>query len=433
MSCFCGEPKRACVHLYPPPPPPSHTQALRNLYSLAVDARCLDAMLLSKSADIVSPHPFPVAAQVVVVLKPVTLMPSRSAPIGTQPIVYHARHLTLVTPCLLPELHTIESITVTGGVDGGVSSPLSPVTYSVGSSAVHAAILLSRATSSFVPSPHPHGTIHSQGRDDTLRARDMADMEFHQQQSQQHKIRSASNDDGSNDYDATVAPAFAAAAAAATVVATTTENMDTTDTSALFYAPEFLLPPSSSPGSVVVGGGGGAWQHTTTTTTTTTTATLVSVNDGSRIKRARLSADGDGVISPSSPPPPLSNTTSAAYVSQDTEAILLASGFGPRTAAAAASGIDTPIQSINMSLNASIDFGVGGVAEAIATANAISRATAAAVATAAVIVSSSSSPALMLPTVTHTMAHAAAYALAHGIESKIPIIIFVQQKWCSGE
>jgi hypothetical protein len=83
-------------------------QALRNLWACAVDIRCLDTLEVSPSVAAVGDGQAvpdrrmrPVRACVTVQLKPILAVGQ-----------VHGRMLRLTTPCVLPELHTIDTISV---------------------------------------------------------------------------------------------------------------------------------------------------------------------------------------------------------------------------------------------------------------------------------------------------------------------------------
>jgi hypothetical protein len=368
----CG---RRCVFLTFPrhvslSPPRPRIQALRNLYALAVDARCLDAMLISPPPAAAAPRhramlattaaaaPVPVAAEVMVTLKPVVLLPARGSPEGAKPRVFRARTLRLVTPCLLPELHTIESISVTGASPpAGAKASLEKATYSVGSVGAHAAVLLARAPPAMQAPADDHAAPQHDAAWNEKRA-DSADHASH--------------------------AAVAAAAAAA----------NATDTAALFTAPEYAAAMSPQRlDATMASRPSDAHEHRF-----------------SSAKRARL----NGSATPH-------HATFTAAPRGDVEASLLASGFGPQTAAAAV--IDTPFSSMNSSLNASLDFGepTAGVFAGAASMLGASLNDAAAAAVDANTGSTCEAD------VVYHMSPSAAHALAHGVETKIPLVIFVQR------
>jgi hypothetical protein len=302
--------------------------------------------------------PVPVAAEVLVTLKPVVLLPARGSPEDAAPKVFRARTLRLVTPCLLPELHTIESISVTGvSPPAGARFSLEKATYSVGSVGAHAAVLLARTPPAMQAPAESTATQQPDAAADAWNEK-RADADH-----------------------------FSHAVAAVDATAT-----NSADTAPLFYASE----------------------HAAATSSPKFDATMASrTSDAhdhrfSSAKRARLNGSGT----------PIRGVLSAPQ--GDVEASLLASGFGPQTAAAAV--VDTPFSSMNSSLNASLDFGepTGGIFAGSASMLGAKKNDTTAAADA---FNGSSCEA----DVVYHLSPSAAHALAHGVESKIPLVVFVQK------
>ena len=106
-------------------------QAPRNLHALAVDARCVDAVVMSSSSgrDVISDSSDELRAQPV--QAPLEVM--IRGPPGCAP-----RRLHLITPCLLPEFHLILSIRILG-------PRFAPYTLDIVGNPLHASILLQGA------------------------------------------------------------------------------------------------------------------------------------------------------------------------------------------------------------------------------------------------------------------------------------------------
>jgi hypothetical protein len=106
-------------------------QAPRNLHALAVDARCVDAVVMSSSSgrDVISDSADELRAQPV--QAPLEVM--IRGPPGCAP-----RRLHLITPCLLPEFHLILSIRILG-------PRFAPYTLDIVGNPLHASILLQGA------------------------------------------------------------------------------------------------------------------------------------------------------------------------------------------------------------------------------------------------------------------------------------------------
>jgi len=118
-----------------------YPQALRNLYALAVDSRGIECMML-----VPGPHSslkvLPMASTLKVTLKPVRLVPAHHVPPPLRGKVVAAQHNTLLlrkrslilnTPFILPELHTIASVTLLSRfAPGRGGGELAPLTLHVG-------------------------------------------------------------------------------------------------------------------------------------------------------------------------------------------------------------------------------------------------------------------------------------------------------------